>query len=375
MTFKFKIEDRFAIAFILVAGCIANAIAYKIWGIRIVNDSARYFEYRDEILANGFFIDRHNIWYIGYVLILCLVKVMGVGNAGVILFQSLLSLTACVCVYLTASRLSASNLAGLISSLLFLLWLKISQWNMYVLCESSFTSFTVITAFLFLQPNRNWKLELASIASLLFTFFLKPSGISILVAGLTFYVFTYIKNPWQRAVVILLLLVIITGLCNRMLSTFTLVETYATGDVIYGCSLLPSQPCPKIFTLDASNITMPTAGQPLSKIFFFVIQNPWFFLKLTISKLAAFLLHIKPFYSIWHNLFIAFTLFPAYYFFAQGLRSIHGGRLAFVITYFVSACLIIMLTVEDWDGRFLMPLLPLIFIFAGIRINQLVERT
>ncbi|MCI0751995.1 MAG: glycosyltransferase family 39 protein [Flammeovirgaceae bacterium] len=368
--FKFQISHSRAILVILFAGCIVNLIAFNLFGVKIVNDSARYFEYRDLILANGFFIDRHNVWYVGYVLFLLFCKVIGLGNLGTVVLQCLLSILASVSVYLSTKQLTESGKAGLLSALLFLSWIKISQWNMYILCESLYISFTAITCYYFLRQSRTWKTEIISIALLLFTFFLKPAGISLVLAGIVFYLIRLFLQPRHRMVAALILFIGILFLSNTMLTTFRLVETYATGDIIYGCSWAPSQPCPEIYTLKAEGLTITYEGQPLLKVVLFFIYNPWFSIKLAFAKLIAFLLHIKPYYSIWHNGFIALTLFPAYYFSIRAINSVKESRLAFVIVYLLSSCLVIMLTVEDWDGRFLMPLLPLIFIFTGVGIYK-----
>ena len=53
---------------------IASLIFVK-FGVKNVNDSHRYLEYATN-LKNGFYIDRHNIWYIGYVIFIYLVRLI-----------------------------------------------------------------------------------------------------------------------------------------------------------------------------------------------------------------------------------------------------------------------------------------------------------
>jgi len=359
-----RLSDKTIIAILCGVGLSVNVLVFFLFGIRVVNDTARYFEYRDLLMSNGFFVDQHNIWYVGYVGFLAICKMLGLTNAGTVVVQSVFSIVAGISVFLSTRQLAKTNMAGLTASLLFFGWLKISQWNMYLLCESLYISFTAFTIYFVLIPKRTWKTKAATLLLLFFTFFLKPAGISLMIAVLVFYIATYVTSIRFRILISAFAFLLILLLANRMLSTFLLVETYATGDIIYGCSWAPSQPCPPWFTLDSTGVEIAEAKSPLAKILLFTLNNPWFMLKLMLSKLFAFLIHAKPFYSIYHNLFILCTLIPTYYFLVRGFFKVSSSIKAFVATYFTGSCLVIMLTVEDWDGRFLMPLLPLLFIFA-----------
>ena len=365
---KFSIEDSRAIQFILAAGCLINFFIYSHFGAKIVNDSPRYMEYSNMILANGFYIDRHNIWYVGYVFFLSLCKLVGLQVFGIVALQSIISMIASVSVYFCAKNLTKSNVAGLAASLFFLLWIRISQWNMYILCESLYISFTAITCFFLLKQNRNYRTEIISIVMLLFTAMLKPTGVCILIAGLLFYIFHFIHQARYRIIAIVVLAIGILSLGNTMLYTYRMIETYASGDIIFGCTA--TRICPDIYVLDASGVVIPESNHQLIRVFLFFVYNPWLSIKLAFAKLIAFLIHIKPFYSIWNNLFIAITLFPAYYFSISGIRMLERNQLIFVLAFLISSCLTIMSTVEDWDGRFLMPLLPLIFVLAIAGVCQ-----
>jgi hypothetical protein len=45
----------------------------------------------------------------------------------------------------------------------------------------------------------------------------------------------------------------------------------------------------------------------------------------------------------------------------------------FALTFLLLNTLIMGFAVEDWDGRFLLPLLPMIFIFSTLGVDYLIE--
>jgi hypothetical protein len=303
-------------------------------------------------------------------MFLMAIKRAGLGITAIAVVQSIISILASLSIYSCAKQLSQSVATGLLAALFFILWLKISQWNMYILCESLYISCTAITVYLFQIQNRSWKIELVSILAMILTFFIKPTGLVVLLAGISYYIFRFVKGKSRRTIVIAVSILILGLLANTMLVTFQMVETYATGDIVYGCSWGPSQACPKVLTLEATNLTFPNSSEPVVNVFLFHLYNPWFSLKLSFAKLIAFLVHAKPYYSNIHNIFALTTLLPAYYLCIKGIKHAKSDYQVFTITHLVASCLTVMLTVEDWDGRFLMPLLPLIFIFTAVGIQH-----
>ena len=66
-------------------------------------------------------------------------------------------------------------------------------------------------------------------------------------------------------------------------------------------------------------------------------------------------------------------LWPAYWLAARATRraGIWQPARVFLAAIFLLQAAIIMLTVDDWDVRFLAPVLPAVFVLAALELQQL----
>ncbi len=146
------------------------------------------------------------------------------------------------------------------------------------------------------------------------------------------------------------------------------IDSYSRAEVIY-----PGIP----FLVDPINdIFIPGADHSaLVKLFLFVLNNPFFFVKISVVKAALFLAHIKPYFSLWHNLAIGIVLYPVYYFMIIGFRFPFSGPLKIgMIAFVLLQIVMVSLTSENWDGRFLLPLLPVVFIFSALGLTLFLSK-
>jgi hypothetical protein len=158
-------------------------------------------------------------------------------------------------------------------------------------------------------------------------------------------------------------------LLNNMLSQFTLVESYAKGEVIY--------PNIRLGVEVPNDLMIPdTSLSPLARLGMFVFYNPFYFAKITLLKLFLFLANVKPYFSWLHNLLITLVLYPLYIFAFLGFKHFHDkicGKY-FILGFILAQCLTVMLTTENWDGRFLIPILPFILILSAMGIQWISRR-
>jgi hypothetical protein len=148
-------------------------------------------------------------------------------------------------------------------------------------------------------------------------------------------------------------------LLNIILKNFNIVNEYAKGETIFRYSSAK---------LSVNGVWMPSPTEdPLVQFVQFVFYNPLFFSKLVCFKLYYFFIHVKPYYSFYHNVYILSLLCMVYVFAFFGfLKSkIKKQVLFFIYLFIVLQAAMVGLTVEDWDGRFLMPLFPFLSLFAG----------
>jgi len=151
-----------------------------------------------------------------------------------------------------------------------------------------------------------------------------------------------------------------------MLNTFHLVENYLTGEIVFGISRIPNYKGHEQILLDVpKDLFIPSdEHSTLLKAVFFIINNPWYSLKLMFLKIIFFLSSYRPYYSIGHTVASAIFLIPSYYFILKEWKYLSASLKPFFFLVFILTIGIIMLTVADWDCRFIVTLLPVIFLLS-----------
>ena len=177
-----------------------------------------------------------------------------------------------------------------------------------------------------------------------------------------------VRTPAVKPVVIwLLALALIAGLAvllNKMLASYILVESYARAEIIYPGITLGVRP--------PARLAVPGAHlAPLARLVVFIALNPLYFFKIAAIKLLLFAANVKPYYSWAHNSAVAAVLWPLYYFALRGWRRLPARcPAAYFIGGFVGAqALTVALTTENWDGRFLVPVLPFVFVLSALGLR------
>ena len=108
-----------------------------------------------------------------------------------------------------------------------------------------------------------------------------------------------------------------------------------------------------------------------ARVLYFAVHNPVYLGRLMLGKLFVFVSYLKPHYSLAHRALGVLVLWPAYWLAARGARR-RGGvwrpARVFLAGVFLLQTAIIMLTVDDWDVRFLAPVLSVVFVLAALEI-------
>ena len=351
---------------------VVQLILFKVTGVKIANDSPRYIFHATRLTDTGIIPGGQNFWYAGYIGLLTLFMALNTGYTALIAFQVLLTGFAVVALYSATLKITKGNLvAAFFATAFYVLWPKIHLWNFYILTDSTFSSMMVIS-FWALVHLRNWKGGIAVLPLFLYSFLIRPNGIGFLVAAVVFIYFLALRHNrmltlkvrvWLFPLVIALTLLVL----NKMLTSFHLIETYARGEVIY---LFKG-----VLVEGRNRLNLPASNRlPLFKVFSFIIYNPIFFIKLSGLKLSFFILNVRPYYSVFHNAFLLLLL-PIYYLAVRGVisKTISLSAKAFILAFIGFQAFIVMLTVEDWDGRFLVPVLPFVFILAGVGLSKFVK--
>lgn len=349
-------------------------------GPHYANDSGRYLEYSTSVARYGFykftdphdrFVYEHTQRYLVYALFQSFWLWLRTGWWGIVLAQIAVSGLAARALYGAGRQLSGGRRgAAALATALFILWPDIQRFNCFLLTESLFISLSVLSfAALVRVQMGGWRAWLVLLALLLLTTFTRPNGFVVPaaagVAGLTLLWQLPGRRWFWRAVSVLVLAgpLLLLAL-NRQLQSFFIVETYQRGELMFGSkawALHPSAP-----------LHMPPAGLgQVPRIFYFAAHNPGFLLRLMLGKLFVFSSGLKPNYSWAHCLANVLVLWPAYWLAARGARRATNVWLparAFLVAVPVLQAAVIMLTVDDWDVRFLAPVLPFVFTLAALGI-------
>lgn len=379
-----SISQKYNRYFLLILSILfwtMGTIIFLNFGVKNVNDSHRYLEYATN-LKQGIYIDNHNFWYLGYVFFIYFVRLISRSDSVIILIiaQYIISYISLLLLYKANLNLFDDKNAAFICALSYLIFIEILFWNSYILSESLYISLTCISFyFLSLYNRRKTAIPVIILASfvILLTILTKPTGIALLggiISIVIFKIWNSTSSPYLRFTVYIVLLIFLILLSNQMLATFIVIENYTTGEVVYGVSTVSYRPEFQFLLLEVpENLEIPSKEfSPIVRIAYFIIFNTKYWLMLFLAKLFFFLFHVRPYWSIGHNLYNIVILLPIYFY---SIRYIIRNYVSlelkvFSITFFLIHTLSIGITSVDWDGRFLMPLLPLLFILSSTEIMK-----
>ena len=357
---------------------VQAVVLRKYHGPHYANDSWRYLDYAKNIVERGYFEPGHNLRYLLYPLFMSGWLALGAGWWGIVLGQVAVSGLAAAALY-RGTRQVAGGRRGpaALATLLFISWLDIQNFNAFLLTESLFTSLSVLSfgALAHLRGRTGSAKAWALLLSVLtLTALARPNGFVVPLAaglaGLLMLARRSDKRPFRAALLGLVLLAPALWLAlNHQLQTFTLIETYQRGELIFRSpwrAVHPNGP-----------FQLPPPGlAPVSRLLYFYVHNPGFMLRLMFSKLLAYVLYLKPHYSLAHKALAVLVVWPSYALAVWAVWRGCGWRPArlFLALVPLLQTLVVMVTVDDWDVRFLAPVLPFVFVLAALGLAQLTGR-
>lgn len=341
-----------------------QGILFLRYGVKTSVDSALYITNADDLLK-GIFPQGRDVWYISYSIFLAGASLLG-GNHVAVLFQVLLSGVALYFLYRLTHKITKNEITSLLTCVFYIGWIKIHQWNFFIYTESLFTSMSIIS-FAGLVLSKSPKHYTYTFLIFLFTVFVRPTGIALLF-GVLVYGFAHFYHRVSRAAWLsTMALGISLGLLllNFVMKDYSFIDSYQKGEIIYPNINLGMQPPDEL-------IIPARSTAPLISFITFVFNNPVYFIKITTIKLLLFLGNAKPYFSLLHNGMIVGFLFPLYFFAITGFRHFTTNRNEhyFIAGFVMMQCAIVAFTSENWDGRFLIPILPFVFMLSAVGINQ-----
>ena len=337
-------------------------------GPHFANDSARYLEYGANIAECGYFEPGHNLRYVLYPLFISPWLALGLGWWGIVAGQLAVSALATRAVYRGTRRLAGGRrAAAALAAFLFIAWPDIQRFNVFLLTESLFISLVALSFGAFTRMRhgrpRDWAVLLLV---LVLTALARPNGflvgLAALLAGLDALRRARDRRPWRAALLLLVLLApALWAALNHQLATYYLMDTYQRGELIFRSPLWAVH--------QAQPLDMPPRGTgPVARVLYFAAHNPAYLARLMLGKLFVFVSYLKPHYSSAHRAAGVLVLWPAYWLAARAARhrAIWRPARVFLTGIFLLQTATIMLTVDDWDVRFLAPVLLAVFVLAAL---------
>lgn len=357
---------------VFVAAITVNICLVVVFGISDGSDSGRYYGSAEAFL-NGEMPTGKARSYLGYSLFITPFVALGLGKVAIACAQILLSGIATVCLFLLGARFYGKS-TGVLAAAAYVLFPDIHYWNLIVYADSLFSSMMLISTYLLLTPETRWR-KVSAITLAVYTCTIRPHGVGFATALIVYGIYLLcvdenykilLEKNYKLAAVLAALLAFSTPfvwlLLGRMVGYERVLDTYTGGQTIWG------------YTDNA--LTMPgdvseRTGQmfhPLLAMLSFVAEKPLYFLQLAGIKLYYLLSHVRPYFTGVHNLLSLVVLVPAYVFAYIGLpvrTDEQRPMRMLLVSIFSCQALIIVLTFADWDGRFLIPILFVLFLFAA----------
>lgn len=365
---------------------VQAAFLLRFHGPHYANDSELYLDYATRLAQQGYFpVEKgaatiannglndfqyvHSQRYILYPWFQSVWLRLGAGRWGIVLAQLAISGLAARALYEAVRRLAGGQRgAAALATALFIVWPDVQQFNCYLLTESLFISLSVLSFWALVRVwGGRWRDYALLLGLLVLTALVRPNGFvvagAVALAGLAALYARQRRLFWLAVALFGLAAPLVVWWLNHQLVSFFIVETYQRGELMFGASAWAIKP--------SAPLSPPPAGLgQMSRVLYFAWHNPGFLAQLMLGKLFVFFSSIKPYYSLGHQLLSVSVLWPAYWLAIRGARrvAVWLPARAFLAGVPLLQAAVVMLTVDDYDVRFLAPVLPFVFALAALQV-------
>lgn len=339
-------------------------ISNGIHGIKYWLDSGRYLHGADKII-DGQHLEGREKQFFGYMLVIAITKILNLPLISVVILQLLTALAAAWALYKIVLKLTDSKWAGLFGSALFLCNPFITQWHLYILTESLYTSFVIFSFWSLsrIYTNKSLKNYSISIIILIFTMFLRPNGWILLPIFAIFYLISsgFSKKikliTAMTSVCIFLLTAAGIGLFRNSIQITTPLENLQKGVTVWNHPELSIE-MPQEPDLNKDNWTEGIK---------YILRHPLSSIKLGAIRAGYTLIHIRPYHSAKYKIRVLFWIIPAYILAIIGIFVTRKKKITIAGLMIIAGHLfVVALTYAEHDSRFDIYILPIIYDFSAV---------
>jgi 4-amino-4-deoxy-L-arabinose transferase-like glycosyltransferase len=348
-------------------GSISNGLS----GVKYWLDTDRYIGGADKLLA-GIELHGREYQFIGYMLFIAAIKLFELPVESIVFLQILFALLASFAIYDIVVSFTKSKFAALFSVALFVCNPFVVRWHLYILTESLYMSFVILSlwAMLRLLNNATWRNYLLSAIIVALAALIRPNGWIIVPIYFICVVFSLklkLKYKLVSSVVVLGLIFIIpaalSGLKNSIQIT-TPIDNLQQGITVWGHPELNIE-MPQEPDMDSEDWTSGIK---------YVIRHPVAVIKLGAMRIYYTIVHVRPYNSDRYNLRVLLWILPAYFLSLISLIKIRKqGIIAVPLAIILGHLFVVAVSYAEHDSRFDVYILPIFYVFAGIGIKKLFD--
>lgn len=278
--------------------------------------------------------------------------------------QIFLSFSAGLCLKKICVKWFSNGFLGFTAMCIFLFNFFIQYWTISLFAESFFPSISILLIYTVLTYKRGlFNILLILILALIVTFS-RPQGILFVIPLLLYYMESHfgIKRKWSHLLLVLLTFLVFVYSFNRNVSCEYVYRPIAD------CSIICGFPVESFQGVYPNQCTIASAHKYLLQTY-----GPLQEIKLFFQKIISLFTFTRSYYSAGHNILVSlnfllylFCLIP----FFKKPAGLSKEWLLLVRILLLNVCLI-GLTYDDWHGRYLSIIMPVIILLSAFGFHQL----
>lgn len=350
---------------------LIQAILLYFTGIYTKEESTKYLEESANLLNNGKFSEPKYLFYSGYIGIHVLARVTGIGIVGVYIIQLLFNAIATICFYKLSEIITGNKFVTRLATAMLICCIPFQSWTTFLFTESFFFSLLLIFIFLLFKKDHTAVSILATLLVAALVVISRPTGLLIIPATTVLFAMRLYRDGKKllAGLTFIPAILIFSALGNLAMKgqgEFDFMKPFIEQHVICGLEG------------EKYNADLPADGNSLNGLIYYITHNFPQAMKLAGQRMLAFFGLIRPYYSDLHNILLVASFYPVYIFAIAGMRSIYRTNRQFLVFFLVlllTFTLSVLVSCDDWHNRFIMPVMPVILLFAAKGFYQTFSRS
>ena len=341
-------------------------------GVQYWLDSDRYLYGAESILNSIPIIGRAN-QYLGYLIFIALIKSIGFPLEFVLIFQLFFSIVAAFALFNLTKSITGKSISGYIAIALYLLNPFIVTWHTFILTESLYSSFVILSCWsIYKAINiRSLNYFILCFLIILSTIFIRPNGwifIPICIC-LLIYCSKFTISIKISIIISVFFLFIIGAICipslNNAINVTTPVDLMKKGEVIWGHPEFRIE-MPKEEIKNVEN---------WSQGYKYILNHPFSTIKLAFYRIGTMFIQIRPHHSTIYKIHILLWIIPAYFLAFLGCIKYRFSIIVYIIlAVVIGHAFIVAITYTTHESRFIIYILPIIYLLSGCGFKFVIQK-